>query len=169
MAKSQSTCGACGKRFVTRIGGKPQRYCSPTCRIEAANARRGCPVATNQAVVRLIVGSNQSEPPAPAVTGPTTAPLNVEWLDCYPDLHRVVAGRMNKARTTHREFAVGMDRPPIGHVALMAGAWQGKVRRNGAVLWSSEPFDNLDDAKLSVERRLAESPEIAAEALRLAA
>jgi hypothetical protein len=162
------TCLACDATFVTRTGGKPQRYCSSACRIEAANARRGCPVATNQTVVRLIVRSNQSEPPAPALSKPTP-PLNIEWLDCYSDLHRCVAGRMNKSPTTLREFAVGMDRPPVGHVALVAGAWQGKVRRNGAVLWLSEPFDNLDDAKLSVERRLADSPEIAAEALRLAA
>ena len=76
---------------------------------------------------------------------------------------------MNKSRTTPREFAVGMDRPPIGHAIRIDGAWQGKVRRNGAVIWVSEPFDNLDDAKLSVERQLAESSEIVGEALRLAA
>jgi hypothetical protein len=105
--------------------------------------------------------------PAPALSKPT--PLNVEWLSVFLDLERCVAGRLNKARTTPREFAIGMDRPPIGHVVLMAGAWQGKVRRNGAVLWSSEAFDDLGDAKLSVERRLAESPEIVTEALRLAA
>ena len=76
---------------------------------------------------------------------------------------------MNKARTTHREFAVGMDRPPIGHVALMAGAWQGKVRRNGrcsgresrSIISTTPSCPSSDD--------LRSSPEIAAEALRLAA
>lgn len=163
-----ATCLACDATFVTRTGGKPQRYCSPACRIEAANARRGRPVATNQTVVRLIVSNNQSEPPAPAVSGPTTAPPNVEWLSVFPDLERCVAGRMNKSRTTLREFAIGMDRPPLGH-AVLTDAWRGKVRSNGAVVWVSDPFVSLDDAKLSVESHLAGRPEIVTESLRLAA
>ena len=163
-----ATCLTCETKFADRRGGKPQRYCSPACRIAAANARRGCPVATNQTVVRLIVGSNQSKPPAPTPIAPGTAPP-IEWLDCFPDLQRAVAGRLNKSRTTPREFAVGMDRPPIGHVIHVAGAWQGKVRSNGSVIWASEPHADLDAAKQSVERRLAESSEIVGAALRLAA
>jgi hypothetical protein len=94
--------------------------------------------------------------------------LAIEWLDVFPDLHRCVASRMNKAKTTLREHALGMDRPPVGHAIQVGERWVGKVRSNGAVVWASEPFATLDEAKRAVERQLAQSPELVERAVLLA-
>ena len=156
-----TACQHCESKFTPRlqaVGGKPQRYCSPLCRKRAEKARTKAGVATPPAAIRLDVRGN-----SPASRQPSTQPApDVEWLDVLPDLHRCVAGRMNKARSTFREFAVGMDRPPIGH-AVLTDAWRGKVRSNGAVVWVSDPFATADDAKLAVEAHLAGRPELVTE------
>jgi hypothetical protein len=49
---------------------------------------------------------------------PAALPMDVEWLGCWPDLHRVVAGRMNRTKageSIHREDASCNDRQPHGH------------------------------------------------------
>ena len=142
----QSTCPQCGSQFTGRtVAGRPQTYCTPKCRVAAHRARH---VAPEQAL------QGSAAPSAtPNVTGTPEAP-DVEWLDCLPDLHRCVAGRINKGRTGKsipREDAV-----------VYNGGWVGKIRHKGAAIWVSEKFANLEDAKLAVERRLVELPEVLA-------
>jgi hypothetical protein len=74
----------------------------------------------------------------------------------------------DKAKTTPREHALGMDRPPVGHAIQVRERWIGKVRSNGAVIWTSEPFATLAEAKRAVERQLAQSPELVESAVRQA-
>lgn len=114
--------------------------------------------------------TNVTKLPVPAIQAPQR-PLEVEWLDIFPDLHRCVAGRLNKTlgMGIFREAAIGMDRPPIGHAILAEGAWLGKVRRKDSVVWISAPMFSLEDAKMAVEGYLAGCPEIISERLAEAA
>jgi hypothetical protein len=150
------TCPTCKTKFTARVGGKPQRHCSPACRKAAYRARTAGSRATSQRPADAEQPSNVAARP------------EVEWLGIYPDLHRCVAGRLNPARdgkSVPRDDAIGMDRPPIGHAIHADDGWHGKVRSNGAVVWESEGFANLESAKAIVERRLAELPEVVASAV----
>ncbi len=111
------------------------------------------------------IGHPHREDPSSATPVVHLGAIEVEWLDVFPDLHRCVAGRMNKTRTTPREFALAMDRTPVGHVLEVGGSWVGKVRNNGVVVCTSEAFGTLDEAKRAVERQLALSPEIVSRAV----
>ena len=62
-----------------------------------------------------------------------------------------------------------MDRAPIGHAVHVEGAWRGKVRSGGSVVWVSEGFADLEAAKSAVEVELAGRPEVVSAALREAA
>jgi hypothetical protein len=106
--------------------------------------------------------------PVLTASAPVRAAPETEWLECWPDLHRAVAGRMNKAVSTRREDAIGNDRQPIGHAVMLDGEWVGRVRRKGAV-WASPRFGSVAEAKTAVERHLAGLPEFVAESLAMAA
>ena len=110
------------------------------------------------------IGHPHREDPSSGTPIVRLGSIEVEWLDVFPDLHRCVAGRMNKSPTTSREFALAMDRTPVGHVLEVCGSWVGKVRNNGVVVWTSKAFATLDEAKRAVERQLALSPEIVSRA-----
>ena len=166
-----STCPQCEKRFEPSRSNA--RYCTRTCQSRAAaersNAARGQAAIRNQGPGGNVVAPSAIKPLAPAYA----PPLNVEWLNVFDDLHRCVAGRQNPTpkdgKSILREFAVGMDRPPLAHAILIAGEWQGRVRRKGAVIWSSERLGSLEDAKVAVERHLSGLPELVASTLALAA
>jgi hypothetical protein len=174
------TCRHCETKFTARlqaVGGKPQRYCSVTCRRAAQNTRAKAHKEGQEQHTKpseaISAGSNVLGAVQPAYA-PTQSALNVEWLNVFDDLlHRAVAGRQNPAQkdggSTLREFAVGMDRPPLGHAVLTNGEWIGKVRARGAVIWASERFSWLEDAKRSVETQLGGLPELVSESLALAA
>jgi hypothetical protein len=74
----------------------------------------------------------------------------------FVDLHRCVAGRMNKAASTRREDAVANDRPPLGYAVKIAGEWIGRRRdrRSGVVIWQSLRFGSVEEAKAAVEASL---------------
>lgn len=163
-------CDHCQSTFKPRlqaVGGRAQRYCSPTCRKMAHKARAAAPDKRHHASPVLSDGSNVTTLHTPAIPAPLKA-LNGEWLDLGPDFHRSVAGRQNKAETTLREWALGMDRAPIGHAVLVAGQWLGKVRHNGVVVWTSAPLATADEAKRAVLVELAGRPEVIASALKVA-
>jgi hypothetical protein len=89
-------------------------------------------------------------------------PLEIEWFDC-DGYHRCVAGRMNPAgRPVFREFAIGMDRPPLGHVV-----GRQRDRRSGAATWQSPRFGSVEEAKSAVEAHLANLPAMVADAANL--
>jgi len=160
-------CPQCGKRFAFKAT-RPKMFCSPHCQKKHANDRN------NARRTPVKMATDGKSPPAifnapmPVRIQPV-APLDVEWLDCFADLHRCVAGRLNRLRTTQREHAIGMDRPPIGHAVLVDGAWRGRIRSAGAVIWTSDPLASLDAAKRSVEAELANRSELIGAALKLAA
>jgi hypothetical protein len=158
-------CARCKTTFTPRlqaVGGRAQRYCSPTCRKMAHKARGGEEDKRRRGSPVLSDGSNVTTLHRPAVAPPQSS-LEVEWLDCWPDLHRCVAARFNKSKvgeSIRREDALGNDRQPLGHAILIAGEWQGKVRQAGKVVWASPRLGSLDEAKAAVERRLADLPEL---------
>jgi hypothetical protein len=150
-------CPACGNRFAK--ARSDARYCGRVCQSRSAsersNAARGQAAIRNQGSAGNVVALSAIKAVLPAVAPP---PLDAEWLQCWPDLHRLVAGRMNRTRGSDsilRSEAVGNDRPPLGHALMLEGEWVGKVRRNGAVVWVSERFGSLDQAKLAVENHLS--------------
>ena len=159
-------CPQCGKRFAFKAT-RPKMFCSPHCQKKHANDRN------NARRTPVKMATDGKSPPAifnastPVRIHPGE-PLDVEWLDCFPDLHRAVAGRLNRSRTTPREHAIGMDRAPIGHAVRVDGHWRGKVRSAGAVVWASGPFDTVEEAKRAVEAQLADRPELVAASLKLA-
>ena len=162
-------CETCQIKFTPRtVAGRPQRYCSSTCRRKAQNERARSPVAGVSTFSLTSGASNVLTPTVAAWNSPAAPEIDVEWLDVFSDLHRCVAGRLNKTRTTFRERAVGMDRTPLAHAVRTEAGWIGKVRAKGAVIWASEPRA-LDDAKFAVELQLAARPELLAEQLALAA
>ena len=65
------------------------------------------------------------------------------------------------------QFAVGMDRPPLGHAVMIDGEWIGKVRSRGAVVWQSPRLGSLEAAKVAVENQLRGRPEIVSAAANL--
>jgi hypothetical protein len=149
------TCPACKSSFASTA--RPKVYCSTDCQTKAANARTNARRAPSSAM----------KTPRPALTlvhseDPSTAllPLDVEWLDCgsagFDDLHRLVAGKLNKSASTRREEAVGNDRPPLGYAVRLDGEWIGRQRdrRTGAAIWTSPRFGSVEEAKLAVEARL---------------
>jgi hypothetical protein len=174
----QTTCQHCETKFTARlqaVGGKPQRYCSVTCRRAAQNTRAKAKEGQEQHTrpsEAISAGCNVLGAVQPA-SAPSLPSLNVEWLNVFPDLHRCVAGRQNPAQkdggSVLREFAVGMDRPPLGHAVLTAGEWVGKVRRKGAVIWASDRLGSLEAAKHAVEAELSGRTELVSEVLALAA
>ena len=177
----RATCPECSSRFTFK-STRRKTYCGVACQSKAANARTNArrrsaaedgsrrrsaaedgsrrTKSLTEAPGRLkthsaAIGHPHSEDPFSATPVVRLDAIEVEWLNVFPDLHRCVAGRMNKTRTTPREFAPAMDRTPLGHVLEVCGSWIGKVRDNGVVVWTSEAFVTLDEAKRAVERQLA--------------
>jgi hypothetical protein len=157
----QSTCPNCQTNFTARVGAKPQRYCSTSCRRAVQNARARAGEQRTHAAGAISAGSNVLAPVLTAYAPARTA-LEMEWLECWPDLHRAVAGRMNKTASTHREDAAGNDRQPIGHAVFVDGHWIGRVRQRGAEVWTSERLGSVEEAKAAVEAHLAGMPELVA-------
>jgi hypothetical protein len=172
------TCQHCKTKFTARIGAKPQVYCSASCRRAVQNLRaragRSAAEQRTQASGATLAGSNVLRLVLPASAPPQSGPepaLNFEWLSVFHDLERCVAGRQNPApkdgKSTPREFAVGMDRPPLGHAVMIDGEWIGKVRSRGAVVWQSPRLGSLEAAKVAVENQLRGRPEIVSAAANL--
>jgi hypothetical protein len=122
-----TTCPACETTFTPRRANA--RYCSTPCQSKAANERTNArrDVKTLRPSLRLVKSEDPSEGQRPASPEGVLKPLEVEWLDCG-GYHRAVAGRLNKGNPILREWAVGMDRPPLGHALMLDGEWIGKVR-----------------------------------------
>ena len=161
------TCPQCDSVFSLK-GKRARAYCSPPCQKAAANARNNRlrnPSSASAAIFAL----QDVKMASGVVSAPPDEPLaTIEWLNVFDDLHRAVAGRLNRTRgrnSIRREDAIGMDRQPIGHAVFVDGEWRGKVRSNGAVIWVSEQLGSLEDAKRAVEAQL--SPEIVASAANL--
>jgi hypothetical protein len=171
----QSICQHCKSTFTARIGAKPQRYCSASCRRAVQNLRARAGERHTQEPEATLKPSNVLRPVWTRYGASQLSPeavLDVEWLDVFHDLHRCVAGRLNKTKageSIHREDAAGNDRQPLGHAVMLGGEWVGRVRRKGAVVWASPRFGSVAEAKIAVERHLAGLPELVAESLALAA
>jgi hypothetical protein len=158
------TCPVCKSSFAATA--RPKLYCSADCQSKAANARTNARRRPTEAVKtpRPALTLIRSEDPSVGQPLPrpecVLKPLEVEWLDCgsvgFDDLHRLVAGKMNKSASTRREDAVGNDRPPLGYAVKLAGDWVGRQRdrRTGAVIWQSPRFGSVEEAKRAVEARL---------------
>jgi hypothetical protein len=132
-----STCPQCNSSFAA---ARSKLYCSTTCQSKAANertnARRG--VKTPRRALTLIRSEDPSHGQPPPRAEGVLKPLEIEWLDCWPDLHRAVAGRLNQTKageSIRREDATGNDRQPLAHAVFVDGHWLGKVRQRGAVVW----------------------------------
>jgi hypothetical protein len=132
-----STCPQCNSSFAA---ARSKLYCSTTCQSKAANertnARRG--VKTPRPALTLIRSEDPSHGQPPPRAEGVLKPLEIEWLDCWPDLHRAVAGRLNQTKageSIRREDATGNDRQPLAHAVFVDGHWLGKVRQRGAVVW----------------------------------
>ena len=117
----QSTCPVCQSTFAA---ARSKRYCSTACQSKAANARTNARRRPTEAV----------KTPRPSLTlvpreDPSVAPmpLDAEWADCgspgFDDLHRLVAGRLNKTASTRREDALGNDLLLLGYAVKIAGEW----------------------------------------------
>jgi hypothetical protein len=57
------TCVTCETKFTARVGGKPQRHCSPACRKKAHRAGADGPRATSQRPAGVGQPSNVAELP----------------------------------------------------------------------------------------------------------
>jgi hypothetical protein len=169
----QTTCPVCQSSFTNTA--RPKTYCSVDCQSKAANARTNARRRLTEAVKTPRPSLTLVHCEDPSTGQPARCPttvLDAEWLECWPDLHRAVAGRMNKTKgseSVYREDAAGNDRHPLAHAVMIDGEWIGRVHRKGAVVWASERLGSLEAAKIAVERHLAGLPELVAESLALAA
>jgi hypothetical protein len=164
-----TTCPVCETTFPA---ARSKLYCSTICQTKAANERTNArrTVKTPRPSLSLVGSEDPPEGQRPASREGILKALDIEWLDCWPDLHRAVAGKLNKSppgKSIRREDALGNDREPIGHALLVDGEWIGRVRSRGVVIWSSTRQPSLEAAKLAVESQLSGRPEIVASAANL--
>jgi hypothetical protein len=168
----QSTCPVCQSTFAA---ARSKRYCSTACQSKAANARTNARRRPTEAVKTPRPSLTLVPREDPSTGQPASRPevvLDVEWLNCWEDLHRCVAGRLNKTKgseSVRREDAIGNDRQPLGHAVMIDGEWIGKVRRRGVVAWTSDRPGSVEEAKRAVERELSGLPDVISESLAIAA